>query len=109
MELLEHVRLHGYDRLVSASRRLPAAELAADWYERAYLPALEVIEREGLADACPEATDADRVLYLHQRRRELSVEVGELALNDAGRRIAEERWRSRPRRLRRRARSDVDL
>lgn len=104
-ELLEHVRLHGYDRLVAARRPIPAAGLADDWFERAYLPALEVIRREGLAEACPEATDADRVLYLHQRRRELSVALGELALDEAGRRVAEERWRSRPRRLRRTARS----
>lgn len=108
-ELLEHVRLHGFDQLVVAQRPIPAAELAADWYERAYLPSLEVIRNEGLAEACPEATDADRVLYLHQRRRELAVELGELALDDAGRRVAEERFGSLPRRLRQRARSIVDL
>jgi hypothetical protein len=103
-ELLEHVRLHGYDRLVAAGRPVPAADLAADWYERAYLPTLEVIRREGLAEACPEATDADRVLYLHQRRRELAVELGELTLDAAGRRVADERWRGRPRRGVRRCR-----
>ena len=97
-ELLEHVRLHGFERLAAAGGPIAAAELAADWYERAYLPAVEVIRQEGLAEACPEATDADRVLYLHQRRRELSVALGELALHDAGRRVADERWRSRSRR-----------
>ena len=108
-KLLEHVRLDGYDRLVAARGPIPAAELAADWYERTYLPLLEVIRSDGLAEACPEATDADRVLYLHQRRRELSVELGALTLDDAGRRVAEERWRTRQRRFRRRARSVVDL
>jgi hypothetical protein len=107
-ELLEHVRLHGYERLVAARRPIPVAELAADWYEHAYLPALEVIRDGGLAEACPEATDADRVLYLHQRHRELAVELGELALDDAGRLVADERWRSRPRRRRRRRARQAD-
>lgn len=97
-QLLEHVQIHGYHRLVAETRPVTAAEIAAEWYEHSYLTALEAIRQEGLAEACPEATDADRVLYLHQRRRELSVELGDLPLGEAARHVAEERLSARRRR-----------
>jgi len=90
-ELLEHVHVHGYRRVVAKGRTLPQREVAGHLYEHAYLPALEAIEQEGLAAVCPHATGADRVLYLHQRRRELSVDLGELELGEAAARAAGER------------------
>jgi hypothetical protein len=98
-ELLETIEVHGYRRAVAEGRVLSPAEVADDWYEHAYRPALAAIAREGLAAACPQATDADRVLYLHQRRRELSVEHGDLPLVETASRLAEEQRKNVHRRL----------
>jgi hypothetical protein len=93
-ELLETIQVHGYRRAVAEGRVLSPAEVADDWYEHAFRPALAAIDREGLAAACAHATDADRVLYLHQRRRELSVELGDLPLAETASRLAEEQRRA---------------
>jgi hypothetical protein len=86
IELLESVQLHGYHLMRSNGRVLEPSEIATDWYERVYLPALEAIERERLADAYPETTEADRFLCVVQRRRELLPEWGRDALDEAYRR-----------------------
>jgi hypothetical protein len=52
-------------------------EIAADWYDRVYLPTLEAIDRERLHDPWPRATDADLFLWVGQRRRELFPERAE--------------------------------
>lgn len=55
--------------------------VATDWCESVYLPAVVAIRQDGLAGQCPEATEADRVLCLPQRRRELSWNWAPLAFN----------------------------
>jgi hypothetical protein len=72
VQLLETVQIHGYHLMVDAQRALPRDEIAADWYEQAYAPTVEVIHKERLDEVCPEVTDPDRFLWVYQRRRELS-------------------------------------
>jgi hypothetical protein len=98
-ELLETIQVHGYRRAVAEGRVLSPPEVADDWYEHGFRPALAAIDQEGLAAACAHATDADRVLYLHQRRRELSVELGDLPLAETASRLAEEQRRGAPGRI----------
>lgn len=69
LELLENVQIHGYHLMVEQGRALGQAMIAADWYERVYLPTVEAIRRDGLADAHPEATEGDLFLRAYQRRR----------------------------------------
>lgn len=69
LELLENVQIHGYHLMVEQGRALGQAMIAADWYERVYLPTIEAIRRDGLADAHPEATEGDLFLLAYQRRR----------------------------------------
>ena len=57
-ELLETIQVHGYRRAVAEGRVLSPAEVADDWYEHAFRPALAAIDQEGLAAACAHATDA---------------------------------------------------
>jgi hypothetical protein len=76
IELLENVQIHGYHLMLAAGRALPPGEIADDWYDRVYLPALEAIEREQLAELYPEATPADLFLFIYKRRRELFPEHG---------------------------------
>jgi hypothetical protein len=59
VELLENVQIHGYHLMLSAGRALPPSEIAADWYDRVYRPAVGAIRREGLDAAFPEQTEPD--------------------------------------------------
>ncbi|MEX2407180.1 MAG: hypothetical protein WD834_07550 [Actinomycetota bacterium] len=74
IELLEHIKIHGYHMMMERNELLSVEEIAADWYDRVYLPTVEAIHREGLSELWPKATDADLFLWVGQRRRELFPE-----------------------------------
>jgi hypothetical protein len=95
IELLENVQIHGYHLMLEAGRALDPAEIAVDWYERVYLPAVEAIRREGLDRATPDATDADLFLRVYQPRRELLPECGCTPLGETARHVVEERQSQR--------------
>jgi hypothetical protein len=72
-ELLEGVKVHGYD-LASRLGWLPSrSEVAADWYDTVYLPGIEALHRESLPEVYAYKTDADLFLWIYQRRRALRV------------------------------------
>jgi hypothetical protein len=77
IELLEHIKIHGFHLMMERGTQLSMEEIAADWYDRVYLPTVEAIHREGLPEHWPKATDADLFLWVGQRRRELFPELGE--------------------------------
>lgn len=98
-ELLENVESHGYRLMREVGRVLEPDEVAADWYDRVYLGALDAFRREGLE---PQATEADLFLCVYERRRELLPDCACTTLEDAARRVLagdEERKRPRIRRL----------
>jgi hypothetical protein len=76
IELLENVQIHGYHLMRAAGRVLEPAVIAADWYERIYVPAQEWIGREGLGERDPHATDGDLFLWLYRTRRDRTPECG---------------------------------
>src|SRR5262249_19265778 len=45
-QLLEAVRLHGYQRMQAEQRVLPPRDVAGDWLEKIYLPAVETFRRD---------------------------------------------------------------
>jgi hypothetical protein len=98
-ELLQNVESHGYRLMREVGRVLEPDVVAADWYDRVYLGALEAFRREGLE---PQATEADLFLCVYERRRELLPDCACTTLEDAARRVLaadEERKRPRIRRL----------
>jgi hypothetical protein len=99
-ELLENVQIHGYHLMHDTGRVLTPREIADDWYERVYLPAVEAIRREGLDGVCSQATEADLFLCVYQRRRELFPEHGCRPLEEAARQVGKQgrkqaRWQLR--------------
>jgi hypothetical protein len=86
-QLLETVQLHGYQRMREEQRLLDPVELVLDWYERVYVPVLEVIRVEGLERACRGATEPDVFLTAHRRRRELLVDCPGADMAEAARRL----------------------
>jgi hypothetical protein len=96
IELLETIQLHGYHAMLASGKALDPAVISVSWLDEVYEPTVAAIRREGLDRAYPEATEADLFLCVWQRRRELMPEVGCSPLEQAARRIVEER-RQRPR------------
>jgi hypothetical protein len=101
-ELLELVKAHGYDLTAARGSAVPAEEVAAHWYDEVYLPAVEAIHREGLADLFPELTDGDLYLKVYQWRRAVFPHKGGMSFEEAAR-IVRDTEREAVRRRRRAA------
>jgi hypothetical protein len=72
-QLADIVKAHGYD-LARRIGLLPTPEeVAVDWYDTVYLPALDAVRRASLPEiyASWDATEADMVLWIYQLRRDL--------------------------------------
>jgi hypothetical protein len=83
-ELLEVIKAHGYDLARASGGALPAApQIAADWYDHVYLPAVEAVRRAGLVEAHPYKTEADLFLWAYERRRDLRVFDADAGWDDA--------------------------
>ncbi|MDQ3962719.1 MAG: hypothetical protein M3277_02235 [Actinomycetota bacterium] len=87
VELLELVQAHGYHLMIERDEVLGPDEVAADWYDHVYLPALDALTSEGLRDAFSDATDADLFLWIYQRRQALFPEHGRMSLEETVRRV----------------------
>ncbi len=83
IELLEQIKVHGYNVMMQRGEMLTPQEIAADWYDRVYLPTAEAIKREGLWELFPEATKADLFLWVTHRRRDLFPERGGMETEEA--------------------------
>jgi hypothetical protein len=72
-EVLEAVKVHGYD-MARRLGALPSPEdVAADWYDAVYLRGVAALRREALPEMYSYKTDADLFLWTYQRRRALRV------------------------------------
>lgn len=100
VELLDVVKAHGYDLMMERGMVLEPHEIAADWYDRVYLPAVESIRWERLPELKAGSTEGDLFLWVLQRRREHDPHEGEQSIEDAARQAA----RDQERRIRVRAR-----
>jgi hypothetical protein len=85
LELLENVQIHGYHLMRAAGRALFPTEIARDWYERVYQPAVDAIRRRGTDKPWPRVTEADLFLCAYQRRRDLVIDSGCMPLEAAAR------------------------
>jgi hypothetical protein len=92
-ELLDVVKAHGYDLMMEQDKVLQPHEIAADWYDRVYLPAVESIRWEKLLELEAGSTEGDLFLWILQRRRKHDPSHGEQSLEDAARQAAHEQER----------------
>ena len=83
----------------AAGRVLPPAEIAADWYDTIYLPAVEAMRAEGLAEQYRDATEPELYLAVYHRRRDLFPDCGCPPLQETAGQMASQ---TKKRRLRRR-------
>lgn len=90
IELLEHVKLHGFNLMSERGEVLPIVEVAADWYDHVYLPAIDAIRKGGLQELLPRATGADLFLCVYQRRRAVFPERGGMTFEESVRQVRDE-------------------
>ncbi|MFV2000893.1 MAG: hypothetical protein ACC654_11070 [Acidimicrobiia bacterium] len=92
-ELLDVVKAHGYDLMMEQGKVLQPHEIAADWYDRIYLPAVEAIRWEKLLELEAGSTEGDLFLWVLQRRRTHDPGHGEQSLEDTARQAAHDQER----------------
>jgi hypothetical protein len=63
-KLLEHVDVHRWFLGIEAGRPIPYEEAVASWYDRVYLPLVEVIRASDILREFPHRTEADLYLWL---------------------------------------------
>jgi hypothetical protein len=83
-ELVEYVHSYGYRRMRETGCVLDAGEVAAEWYDRVYLGAVETFDREGLE---PKTTAGDLFMCVTERTRELRLNCSCTTLVDAVRHV----------------------
>ncbi|MFV1962898.1 MAG: transcriptional regulator [Acidimicrobiia bacterium] len=93
VELLDVIKAHGYDMMMEQDKVLAPHEIAADWYDRVYLPAIESIRWEKLLELEAGSTEGDLFLWVVQRRREHDPQQGQQSLEDAAREAAQDQER----------------
>ncbi len=93
IELLDVVKAHGYDLMMEQGKVLQPHEIAADWYDRVYLPAVESIRWEKLRELEPGSTEGDLFLWVLQRRRKHDPQQGEQSLEEAAKQAAHDQER----------------
>ncbi len=92
-ELLDLVKVHGYDMMIERGEVLNRQDIAADWYDRVYLPAVESIRWEKLPELVPDSTEGDLFLWVLQRRREHVVDEGPQSFEGAASKASQDRER----------------
>jgi hypothetical protein len=91
LELLENLQVHGYHLMRKQGRVLEAAEIAADWYDNVYAPAVRAVDRDRLGKDYRDAPEADLFLWLHRRRRDAFPSCGCPPLEETFATVAAER------------------
>jgi hypothetical protein len=103
-ELLELVKMHGFDLAQRLERFVSRSEAAVDWYDTVYLPGVAALRDQELDEQYGYKTDADLFLWIYQRRRALRVTDASSDFAAAARDAADTRISRRVRREFERAR-----
>ncbi len=71
----EHISVHRYFMGIEQGHEIPYGEAVADWYDKVYLPIIEIIREHGLLRDFPNRTEADLYLWISEHRAALEEEV----------------------------------
>ncbi len=69
--ILEHIAVHGYFMGLDLKRDITDAEEVTDWYDKVYLPIINVIRSCDILDDFPGKTEGDLYLWVLDRQRYL--------------------------------------
>ncbi|HBY98549.1 MAG TPA: hypothetical protein DEP84_32160 [Chloroflexi bacterium] len=92
-KLLEHIAVHRWYLGIERNREIPYHEAVASWYDRVYLPLVEIIRTSGALREFPHRTEADLYLWTIERHwylRQAGVLAEDHPLDELIRDYAEE-------------------
>jgi hypothetical protein len=89
-ELLDNVKVHGWDLLMTRNEFVSRHDIAQHWYQEVYRPTVELIEESGLPEMWDDMTVDDLYLWVAARWRRLFPERGQLTFEEVIREAAEE-------------------
>jgi hypothetical protein len=88
VQLLENVKVYGFDLHTGRGELLSREAVAADWYDNIYLTSIGDIEAVGLDKLMPNSAISDLYLWVHQRRQDLFPDRGSVSFRTAAEDIA---------------------
>ena len=71
----EHIAVHRYFMGIEQQREIPVSEAAADWYDKVYLPVVNIIQERGLLIDFPNRTETDLYLWIAEHRAVLEEDL----------------------------------
>ncbi|MEZ4590924.1 MAG: universal stress protein [Chloroflexota bacterium] len=74
--LLDHIDVHRYYMGLDYQRDVSYEEAVAHWYDKVYLPVIELVREQGIMRSFPERTEADMYILLAEHRAELKEALG---------------------------------
>jgi len=89
-ELLDNVKVHGWDMLVERGEYVTREEIARSWYDNVYRPTVRLIEDAGLDDLFGDMTVDDTYLWVTKRWRRQFPERGHQSFETVIREATEE-------------------
>jgi hypothetical protein len=75
--MLEHIAVHHYFMGLDFQRDITEQEAVAHWYDKVYLPIVEVIRRSDILKDFPDKTEGDMYMWVLDHQHYLSEERGE--------------------------------
>ena len=74
--MLEHIAVHRYFMGLDFLRDISEQEAVAHWYDKVYMPIVEVIRRSGILNDFPDKTEGDMYMWTLDHQHYLSQEQG---------------------------------
>ena len=74
--LLDHIEVHRYFMGLDFQREVSYEEAVAHWYDKVYMPVVEMIREQGIMRDFPERTEADMYILLAEHRAEMKEALG---------------------------------
>lgn len=82
-KLLEHIHVHRWYLGVENEREMGWEESVESWYDRVYMPLVEIIRAQNVLDDFPSRTETDLYLWIIEHRAQLREDPGEAPLEEA--------------------------
>ncbi len=89
-ELLDNLKVHGWDLVASRNEFVTREEIARSWFETVYLPTIKLIRDADLPNMCEDMTIDDLFLWVGDRWRRMFHERGDQSFEDVIREAAQE-------------------
>jgi hypothetical protein len=74
--MLEHIAVHRYFMGLDLMRDISEQEAVAHWYDKVYMPIVEVIRKSGILKNFPDKTEGDMYMWTLDHQHYLSKEQG---------------------------------